>query len=221
MARSLGCPDVLPVSSGAGEGPATFTAATILSAAVLGLDVMRLLEGAAAMTERFRTAPPGDNPALDFASVCHLLQARHGTTACELVTWNQGLTAVDAWIRALFREALDGQGSGAERRLAVNLIVDQPRRDRLVDPQSAQPLSELLAATIEQTKKSQSSAGTASVDIHLPVQDESCLGQLFQMMLLASAVENRLQRQTAEAAGSLQERPIGGKETSDVATPNP
>ena len=194
MAKSLGCPDVPPIPSGAGEGLAIFTAATILLAAVLGLDVMRLLEGAAAMTERFRTAAPGDNPALDFAAVCHLLNEKLGTLARSLVTWAQGLTAVDTWFGALFRDTLDEQGRGTTRRLAVNLIVDQPRRDRLVDPQSARPLSDLLAAAIERTKKCQSSAGFASVDIHLPIQDESCLGQLFQMMLLATAVENRLRR---------------------------
>lgn len=194
IAKSLGCPDMPPISSGAGEGPATFTSATILLAAVLGLDVMRLLEGAAAMTQRFRTAPPGDNPALDFAAVCHLLGASPQMLDRELLTWTAGMTAVGAWFDALFRATLGEQGRGAARRLAVNLIVDQPRRDRLVDPQSGQPLSGLLAVAIERTKKCQSLAGTAAVDIHLPIQDESCLGQLFQMMLLSAAVENRVRR---------------------------
>ncbi len=40
------------------------TAVGLLPAAVLGLDLEALLEGAAAMTERFRQAPVGDNPVL-------------------------------------------------------------------------------------------------------------------------------------------------------------
>jgi glucose-6-phosphate isomerase len=194
IAKSLGCPEVPPFSSGAEQGPATFTSATILLAAVLGLDVMRLLEGADAMTQRFHTAAPGDNPALDFAAVCHRLGASQYMLDRELLTWADGLTSVGAWFNALFRETPNKQGRGAARRLAVNLIVDQPRRDRLVDSQLGQPLSSLLAAAIERTKQCQTLAGMASVDIHLPIQDESCFGQLFQMMLLAAAAENRLRR---------------------------
>ncbi len=51
-------------------GTPTFGAAGLLPGSVMGLDIVRLLEGAAAMSERFRAAPIGDNPPLDLAGVC-------------------------------------------------------------------------------------------------------------------------------------------------------
>ncbi len=52
---------------------------SLLPGAVLGLDVVRLLEGAAAMTQRFRDDPPGDNPVLDHAGASHLLATLRGS----------------------------------------------------------------------------------------------------------------------------------------------
>ncbi|HEV3416067.1 MAG TPA: hypothetical protein VG056_04620, partial [Pirellulales bacterium] len=76
----------VPVSR-AGGPAAVFSAVGLLPGSVMGLDVVRLLEGAAAMNERLRTAPIGDNSPLDFAIVCELIRQAHGTTARRFSKW--------------------------------------------------------------------------------------------------------------------------------------
>ena len=66
LAEALGCHDVFPIPDGVGGRFSVLSAVGLLPAAVMGLDVHHLLEGAAAMNERFRTAPPLENPVLDY-----------------------------------------------------------------------------------------------------------------------------------------------------------
>ena len=58
LAAALGCHDIFPIPDGVGGRYSVLSAVGLLPAAVMGLDVQHLLEGAAAMNERFRTAPP-------------------------------------------------------------------------------------------------------------------------------------------------------------------
>jgi len=51
------------------ESAGVFTAASLLPAAIAGIDVVRLLEGAAAMARRFREAPAEANPVVSLALV--------------------------------------------------------------------------------------------------------------------------------------------------------
>ena len=57
LAAALGCPNVFPIPDGVGGRFSVLMPVGLLPAAVMGLDVVQLLEGAAAMNERFRTAP--------------------------------------------------------------------------------------------------------------------------------------------------------------------
>ena len=80
LAKALGCPAIFPIPDGVGGRYSIFTAVGLLPAAILGLDVVRLLEGAAAMNERFRTAAPLENPALAYAGISHLMETMRGAT---------------------------------------------------------------------------------------------------------------------------------------------
>jgi len=62
LARAIGCPDVFDIPDGVGGRFSVFTAVGLLPAAIVGIDVVRLLEGAAAMNRRFREAPVATNP---------------------------------------------------------------------------------------------------------------------------------------------------------------
>jgi glucose-6-phosphate isomerase len=50
-----------------------------------------------------------------------------------------------------------------------------------------------MAAGIRATKEHQRSEGRPGADLHLPKINEYVIGQLIQMLLLATAVEERLQ----------------------------
>jgi len=58
LAEAIGCKDIFPIPEGVGGRFSILSAVGLLPAAVMGLDVHHLLEGAVAINERFRTAPP-------------------------------------------------------------------------------------------------------------------------------------------------------------------
>jgi glucose-6-phosphate isomerase len=198
----------------------------LLPAAILGLDVVALLEGAAAMNERFRTAPPGQNPILDYVAVGHLMEVRRGAAIRVLSTWGKRLEAVGLWYDQLLSESLGKGGRGAMPLTVVNTRDlhsrgqqhQEGRRDKLitnllVDPASSEnpiavglssrdqdnlnaiagkTLPEILDAAYHGTNKAYRDDGRPTAEIRLPILDEAALGQLFQMLMLATVVEGRL-----------------------------
>jgi glucose-6-phosphate isomerase len=200
---------------------AVFSAAGLLPASVMGLDIVRLLQGASAMKERFRSAPIGDNPPLDFAGILELSRRRgHGIARPRFFASNRGAAAVAEWCQALSQSEdsrsqisdFESQTSNLKIQildsdmdhlgLTVNLIVGSVRRDRIaVEPVAAnatslsevgKTLPELNADAIDSAKAASAPAGRPTVDIKLPALDELSLGQLFQMLIIASVLEARL-----------------------------
>jgi glucose-6-phosphate isomerase len=160
LAKALGCKEVFDIPDGVGGRLAIFTAVGLLPASILGIDIVRLLEGAAAMNERFRTAPAfsnrsklGENPVLDYVGVCHLMEEQRGATIRVLSTWGKGLEAAGLWYDQLLSESLGKVGRGAtpitvvntrdlhsrgqqhqegrRDKLITNVIAETVRRDRL------------------------------------------------------------------------------------------
>ena len=210
--RELGCRERFEIPTESAGPAAIFSAAGLLAGSVMGLDVVRLLEGAVAMNERFRTAPLGANPPLDFAAIRRLMRQTFGADRQRIVAWQSGAAAVARWCARLW-ESLDFESEISNsrfrilnfesriRELRVDLIVESVRRDRIVversdspgdplDQAAGQAIPELLAAAIQAAKAADTAAGRPTVEIVLPALDESGLGQLFQMMILASAIEN-------------------------------
>ncbi len=153
LAAALGCPDVFHVPDGVGGRFSILSAVGLLPATTLGLNVVALLEGAAAMNERFRRSPPGDNPVLDYVAVAHLLEAQRNCHIRVLSTWGIGMESVGFWYDQLLAESLGKEEHGAtpltgvntrdlhsrgqqhqegrRDKLITNLIVQTPRRSRL------------------------------------------------------------------------------------------
>lgn len=202
-------------------GPAVFSAVGLLPGSVMGLDVVRLLEGAAAMNERFRTAPIGDNPPLDFAMVGQLMRNAHGTAARRFAMWGRGLMTLVTWCERMRESRISdfkpqiSDFKSEIHGLRINLVVESVRRDRIVvgatqhdddqvDNLAGKTLPELNAAAIQAAKAADKAAGRPSVDIRLPALDEGALGQLFQMLILTTAIERRL-------AGVQERAPLSGR----------
>ncbi|MDP6468480.1 MAG: glucose-6-phosphate isomerase [Pirellulaceae bacterium] len=152
LATAIGCPDVYPVPDGVGGRFSILSAVGLLPAAILGINVLRLLEGAATINEHFRTAPVGQNAVLDYVGTGHLWEER-GATIRVLSVWSKALEAVGLWYDQLLAESLgkDERGTtplttvntrdlhsraqqhqeGRRDKLISNLIVDQWRCDPL------------------------------------------------------------------------------------------
>ena len=227
LSAALGCPDVFTIPEGVGGRFSVLSAVGLLPAAVMGLDVVKLLEGARAMNRRFQDAPVGDNPVLDYVGVCHLLEARRGAKIRVLSTWGKRLEAIGLWYDQLLAESLgkDGQGAtplsavntrdlhsrgqqhqqGARDKLITNLFVEQPggepigvessdlNQDQLNELATAGvTLPDILRAAILGTNKAYADDRRPTADIRLAELDEGSLGQLLQMLMLATAVEGRL-----------------------------
>ena len=153
LAESIGCRNILPIPDGVGGRYSVLSAVGLLPAAVMGLDVEHLLEGAATINERFRTAPPLENPALDYAGISRLMDTRRGETIRVLSVWADGLEAVGLWYDQLLAESLGKNGwgptpltvlntrdlhsrgqqhqEGRRDKLITNLVVEQTHRDWL------------------------------------------------------------------------------------------
>ena len=120
LAAAIGCQDIFPIPDGVGGRYSVLSAVGLLPAAVMGLDVQHLLEGAVAMNRRFRTAPPLDNPVLDYAGLGLLMEGRRGATIRVLSTWGKALEAVGLWYDQLLSESLGKIGAGATPLTVVN-----------------------------------------------------------------------------------------------------
>lgn len=225
LAEESGYPAVFPIPDGVGGRFSVFTPVGLFPAAMMGLNLKRLLEGARDMTERFRTAPPGENPVLDYTAACQVLEEEQGLTVRVLSTWGGRLESFGFWYDQLLSESLGKKEQGATPITAVNTRDlhsrgqqhQEGRRDKLITnvyveaavrPPIAVPKAEndadglnryagktfpdLLRAAREGTDRAYADAGRPTAEIVLPVLDESTLGQLLQMMMLATVVEGRL-----------------------------
>ena len=153
LAQALGCPELFHIPDGVGGRFSVLTPVGLLPAATIGLDIVKLLEGAAAMNEHFRTAPLEENVVLQFVGVCHLLEEKRGLHTRVLSMWSKGLEATGLWNDQLLAESLGKEERGAlpltvvntrdlhsrgqqhqqgrRDKLITNVIVDQVRRDPL------------------------------------------------------------------------------------------
>lgn len=225
LAKAIGCAELFPVPDGVGGRFSVLSAVGLLPAAILGLDVVKLLQGAAEMNEHFRSAPPGANAVLDYVGVGHLLEVKRGATIRVMQVWSKALECVGLWYDQLLAESLGKDGQGATPLTAVNtrdlhsraqqhqqgradkfytnVVLDRWHCDPLpvgasdldqdkLNDLAGKTLPELMTAAIQGTNESYRSDGRPTADIHLPELNERHLGQLFQMLMLATVVEGRL-----------------------------
>ncbi len=154
LAERIGCEATFPVLDGVGGRFSVLSAVGLVPAALLGLDVERLLEGAAAMNACFRTAAPLECPPLAFAGVGHWMEARRGAAIRVLSTWGKRLEALGLWYDQLLAESLGKHGQGATPLTVVNTRDlhsrgqqhQEGRRDKLITNLSVEtPQSSPLA----------------------------------------------------------------------------
>jgi glucose-6-phosphate isomerase len=225
LAKAIGCPAIFPIPEGVGGRFSILSAMGLLPAAVLGIDIVRLLEGAAAMNESFRTAQPLENPALAYAGISRLMEVRRGATVRILSTWGKSLEAVGLWYDQLLSESLGKNGQGAtpitvvntrdlhsrgqqhqegrRDKVITNVVVEKANREAIAIEKSnfdqdklnelaGKTYSDVLRAAFEGTNQAYMDDFRRIATIRLPLLDEGSLGQLFQMLMIATVAEGRL-----------------------------
>lgn len=174
---------------------AIFTPAALLPAAIAGLDIVKLIRGAAAMNAHFRHATIARNLVLEFAATAHLMQIRCARGTRIQAMWSHGLEATGRWHEQLhagnvFRAGDNWQPFLPTCSFITNFVATGVRRDRLTLQGATMP--ELMQASVSASHETASRLGCPSVDLHLPQLDEPVLGHLLQLLMLSAAVEARL-----------------------------
>lgn len=140
LARAQGYRHIFPVPDGVGGRFSVLSAVGLVPAAVLGLNIRALLEGADAMNRHFRDAPPEENVVLRYVGICHLMEVKRGCTVRVLSTWGKRLEAVGLWYDQLLAESLGKKEQGALPLTVVNTRDlhsrgqqhQEGRRDKLI-----------------------------------------------------------------------------------------
>ena len=224
LADAIGCQSRFVVPDGVGGRFSVFSPVGLVPAALMGIDVVALLEGAAAMNDHFRQAAFGENVVLDYVAVNRLLEQEQGCHTRILSSWTKSLESVGLWYDQLLAESLGKAEQGAlplsvlntrdlhsraqqhqegrRDKTVNNLILDSWRYDPLTVGQSPwnqdglnelseRTLPQIMNAAIQGTNQAYREDQRPTADLHLPACSEFYLGQLLQMLMLATVLEGR------------------------------
>lgn len=206
--NALGQPILLPPNSQMDS----FGPATMLPLAAVGVDVVRYLRGAAAITERFRSTSLGLNPVLDLAGLGHLLATSKGLTKRIVARESMALAGLELWWQACqaaiepaceanppsTADATFASTSAVAARLAsgkpmqiMQLVVESSRRHLGTLPPS-------IASAETQLADAARSAGLPLVRLLIPRANEACGGQVMQLLPAVVLCEQVLQTESKQ-----------------------
>lgn len=94
------------VPEGVGGRFSVLSPVGLLSSALMGIDIRGLVAGAAEMDERCRVSKLQDNPALLYAGVQWLMQARKGKNIAVTFSYSQRLSSLADWYAQLLAESI-------------------------------------------------------------------------------------------------------------------
>jgi glucose-6-phosphate isomerase len=217
--------EILRVPDGVGGRFSVFSAVGLLPAAIVGLDVLALLLGAAAMTRRFLEEPFERNPVLQYAAVNYLMATELGKNTRVMAVWSKKLESLGFWYDQLLSESLGKQSrgptpitvvqtrdlhsrgqqhqDGTRDKLVNNVFVKGTKHapiqigmaDRNEDDLNAlarKTLPDVLKAAYQGTNQAYAESARPTTDLLLPSLSEHVMGQVMQMLMLATVVEGRL-----------------------------
>lgn len=120
LSNAKGYPVTFPIPDGVGGRFSVLTAVGLLPAAILGIDIVQLLQGAADITNSFQQDAPGKNAVLDYTAVCHVLERDAKMNTRIMSTWGKRLEAFGFWYDQLLAESLGKHERGALPLTVVN-----------------------------------------------------------------------------------------------------
>ena len=98
--------DTLPVPDGVGGRFSALSPVGLFSSAMAGIDIAKLLDGAAAMDARCNTPELAENPAARLAAILVALGAEKGKSCHVLMPYSSSLYSMADWFRQLWAESL-------------------------------------------------------------------------------------------------------------------
>lgn len=119
LLAALGCSGEFQVTQGVGTRYSVLSAAGLVPAALLGVNVMKLLEGARLMSSHFLDAKAAENVVLQFAAVNHANQTQDSAGLRILNVGNSGLETAGRWYAQLLEGSL---GSHASRAWPLTVV---------------------------------------------------------------------------------------------------
>ncbi len=96
----------VPVPPNVGGRFSVLSAVGLLPAALVGIDVGALLDGARAMVERCESPRIAENPAARYALLQHMADADHGAHIHVMMAYGDRLLGLADWFRQLWAESL-------------------------------------------------------------------------------------------------------------------
>ena len=227
LAEAKGYRHVFPVPDGIGGRFSVLTPVGLLPAAVIGVDVRQMLQGAADVTECARSSDPAECPVQKYIALAHVAERDHGMDIRVLSTWGNRLESLGFWYDQLLSESLGKQERGATPLTGVNTRDlhsrgqqhQEGQRDKLItnvwieEPvASPVPLPEVpnaedaddlnrfagremhhfLSAAFAGTNQAYADDKRPTATLSLPQLDAYHVGALFQLLMLATAIEGRL-----------------------------
>jgi glucose-6-phosphate isomerase len=94
------------VPDGVGGRFTVFTPVSLLPAACAGIDIVKLLNGAARMRERIVSDKITENPAALFSAIHYLLDTSKGKKMTVMMPYANGLYTIADWFRQMWAESL-------------------------------------------------------------------------------------------------------------------
>ena len=95
-----------PIPNNVGGRFSVLTAVGLLPAALIGIDIVKLLKGASKGADSFLTVKAVDNSAYQLARTQYLLQQRYGVTSTVMMAYSSALYSVADWYRQLLAESI-------------------------------------------------------------------------------------------------------------------
>lgn len=221
LADTKGYPQFV-IPDNVGGRYSVLTPVGLLPAAVVGIDIRQLMQGAQDMMA-LCSQPGLDNPAYLYAALQHLsLQAGRGVSVMNI--WDKALEYVGFWYDQLCAESLgkDGQGripltgvctrdlhsrgqelqDGPRNTVITNLIVAEHQHSLMLlsDPDNADDLNYLNGVTVHEmlqkahdgTNFAYAREGRPSMNFRLKHRSAYALGALFYLLEVATLAEGYL-----------------------------
>lgn len=191
---------------------------TLLPAAFLGLDCMRMLAGAMQMTNHFKSADYATNQALQLAAADHLLHSRSKETSIRVTgVWTGALRGIAEWrsqlvlknsdmpipmpavhpidIRSPFVQSQPGSLAKTYHDVWVETVRTDPISVAVESPEpgiAENSLADMMLHQKQITLASRRESRFPTTEIVLQELDTHALGQLVQIWMIAAEIESRL-----------------------------
>lgn len=181
-----------------------FCSGALLAGSIMGIDIVRLLEGAEFLQRRVETEPGAMQGGMEMVAA-RIVAALRDSRPQRLVVWSRALAGVGEWLRELslaslglpsstpiwlidhFPHERSGETSPTP---TLSLSVEHWRCDS-APHRLGGTLPAAAAAQVDAWLEERRAAGDGVIDVRMPDHEEASLGQWFQWLLLAHDVARR------------------------------